>query len=209
MSATDPFRLGLTGSIGMGKSTTARMFASRGIPVYDADATVHRLYSGEAAILIEQAFPGTTGPKGVDRSKLSAEVVGKPDAMKQLEAIIHPLAHLEERKFLEAAQLEGHEIVLLDIPLLFETGGVDRVDAIIVVTAPAEEQRRRVLARPDMNEEKFKAILAKQTPDAHKRQHCDYVIDTGRGMEHAKARVDEIIQEVREKLKQGIGLNRS
>ncbi len=189
--------IGLTGSIGMGKSTTAQMFRDAGVPVHDADATVHRLYRSEAVGPIEAAFPGTTGPDGVDRAELGAAVIGRPDAMKRLEAIVHPLVREAENEF--RAEVADKPLAVLDIPLLFETGGADRVDAIVVVTAPADVQRARVLARPDMSPDKFAAILAKQTPDAEKRARADFVIDTSRGMKTARADVAAIIQTLSEK----------
>lgn len=189
-------KAGLTGSIGMGKSTTAQMFRDEGIAVHDADATVHELYSGIAAPLVEQAFPRTVKNGVVDRSELGKHVIGNPENMKRLEAIIHPLVHKQEQEFLEAARKRGDAMVVLDIPLLFETGGYQRVDKIIVVTAPAEVQRQRVLAREGMSEEKFMAILAKQVSDAEKRKKADYLIDTGKGMESARMEVQKIIAEL-------------
>lgn len=188
--------LGLTGSIGMGKSTTAKLFAEEGVPVHDADAAVHLLYEGEATSEIERAFPGTTADGKVDRQKLGARVVGNAAAMKQLEAIVHPLVRKSEQRFLENARANGTAVVVLDIPLLFEVGGQDRVDAVVVVSAPATEQRRRVLERPGMSEEKFEALLAKQVPDDEKRRRADYVIDTGQGVEHARAQVRSILAEL-------------
>jgi len=192
-------KAGLTGSIGMGKSTTAEMFCEAGIPVYDADATVHELYEGEAASIIEDAFPGTTLNGKVDRSLLGKQVIGKPDAMKKLEQLVHPLVHAKEQEFLKRSETNGANLVLLDIPLLFETGGEGRVDMIIVVSASAEEQRRRVLAREGMTEEKFSAILARQIPDAEKRERADFVIDTGQGLDHARAQVKSVIAEITQK----------
>ena len=186
-------RAGLTGSIGMGKSTTAQMFRDEGIAVYDADAIVHELYSGEATPLIEAAFPNTTKDGTVDRTKLSEYVIGKPENMKKLEAIIHPLVHKREQEFLKETKERGDKLVVLDIPLLFETGGIGRVDKIIVVTAPAEVQRERVLARDGMTVEKFEAILTRQVPDSEKREKADFVIDTSLGLEAAKERVKDII----------------
>ncbi len=188
--------LGLTGSIGMGKSTTAAMFAAEGIPVNDADAVVHRLYAGPDAVRIEEAFPGTVSDGTVDRAALSKAVLGNPDALRRLEAIVHPLVRREERAFLAACRARGDAMVVLDIPLLFEAGRKDDVDRIVVVSADAAIQRERVLARPGMTEQKFEAILARQTPDAEKRQRADYVIDTGRGLEHARAEVRRIIADV-------------
>ncbi|TIS83609.1 MAG: dephospho-CoA kinase [Mesorhizobium sp.] len=189
--------LGLTGSIGMGKSTTARMFAEAGVPVHDSDETVHRLYAGKAAPLVEAAFPGTTADGSVDRAKLGARVLGDAAALKKLEAIIHPLVRADADAFLAKHRNAGESIAVLDIPLLFETGGRGRVDKVVVVTAPAEVQRQRVLARPDMSEEKLAAILAKQVPDAEKRRLADFVIDTGNGLDAARAAVAAIIAELR------------
>ncbi|CTQ56988.1 Dephospho-CoA kinase [Roseibium album] len=187
-------RIGLTGSIGMGKSTTAKMFAAQGVPVHDADAIVHALYEGRAAPLIEAAFPGTVFEGKVDRTLLSPHVLGNPEAMKQLEAIVHPLVREEEQKFLKNAKAAGHSIVLLDIPLLFETSGESRVDVIVVVTADPEVQRQRVLERPGMSEERFQAILHKQMPDTDKRKQADFQIDTGLGMEAAEQSVRSILK---------------
>ncbi|MBN9222032.1 MAG: dephospho-CoA kinase [Mesorhizobium sp.] len=188
--------LGLTGSIGMGKSTTAKMFVDAGVPVHDSDETVHRLYAGKAAPLVEAAFPGTTAGGVVDRAKLGARVLGDAAALKQLEAIIHPLVRADADAFLARHRNAGESIAVLDIPLLFETGGRGRVDKVVVVTAPAEVQRQRVLARPGMGEEKLASILAKQVPDAEKRKLADFVIDTGNGLEAARAAVDAIIAEL-------------
>jgi dephospho-CoA kinase len=189
--------LGLTGSIGMGKSATAKMFAEAGVPVHDSDETVHRLYSGAAAPLIEAAFPGTLVDGVVDRAKLGARVLGDAAALKRLEAIIHPLVRADADAFLARHRNAGESIVVLDIPLLFETGGRGRVDKVVVVTAPAEVQRQRVLARPGMTEQKLAAILAKQVPDEEKRRLADFVIDTGQGLEAARAAVAAIIAELR------------
>ncbi|MBZ9703299.1 MULTISPECIES: dephospho-CoA kinase [unclassified Mesorhizobium] len=189
--------LGLTGSIGMGKSTTAKMFAEAGIPVHDSDETVHRLYAGKAAPLVEAAFPGTTGAGGVDRAKLGARVLGDAAALKRLEAIIHPLVRADADAFLARNRAAGAPLAVLDIPLLFETGGRDRVDKVVVVTAPAEVQRQRVLARPGMSEEKLASILASQVPDAQKRRQADFVIDTSRGLDAARAEVKAIIADLR------------
>ncbi|TPJ55641.1 MULTISPECIES: dephospho-CoA kinase [unclassified Mesorhizobium] len=189
--------LGLTGSIGMGKSTTAKMFAEAGIPVHDSDETVHRLYAGKAAPLVEAAFPGTTGAGGVDRAKLGARVLGDAAALKRLEAIIHPLVRADADAFLARNRAAGAPLAVLDIPLLFETGGRDRVDKVVVVTAPAEVQRQRVLARPGMSEEKLASILASQVPDAQKRRQADFVIDTSQGLDAARAEVKAIIADLR------------
>ncbi|TPI21272.1 dephospho-CoA kinase [Mesorhizobium sp. B3-2-1] len=188
--------LGLTGSIGMGKSTTAEMFAEAGVPVHDSDEAVHRLYAGKAAPLVEAAFPGTTAGGSVDRAKLGARVLGDTAALKKLEAIIHPLVRADADAFLARHRNAGESIAVLDIPLLFETGGRGRVDKVVVVTAPAEVQRQRVLARPGMSEEKLASILAKQVPDAEKRRRADFVIDTGEGMDAARAAVAAIIAEL-------------
>ncbi|MBZ9672246.1 dephospho-CoA kinase [Mesorhizobium sp. ES1-3] len=188
--------LGLTGSIGMGKSTTAKMFAEAGVPVHDSDEAVHRLYAGKAAPLVEAAFPGTAVGGSVDRAKLGARVLGDTAALKKLEAIIHPLVRADADAFLARHRNAGESIAVLDIPLLFETGGRGRVDKVVVVTAPAEVQRQRVLARPGMSEEKLASILAKQVPDAEKRRRADFVIDTGEGMDAARAAVAAIIAEL-------------
>ncbi len=188
------FRLGLTGSIGMGKSTTAAMFRDRGVPVHDADAVVHQLYRGAAVGPIGSAFPGVVVDGVVDRARLSAKVVGDPAAMKRLEAIVHPLVHAAEAGFLMDAATKGARLVVLDIPLLFETGGVARVDAVAVVSCPAFVQRERVLARPGMSVEKFEAILARQMPDAEKRQRAHFVIETGRGLSDARVQVDGLLR---------------
>ncbi len=188
--------LGLTGSIGMGKSTTAAMFAGRGVPVNDADAVVHDLYRGRAVPLVAEAFPDAIVDGVVDRGRLAQAVLGDPQALKRLEAIVHPLVREAERAFVAEHRAAGTPLVVLDIPLLFEVGGEDRVDRIAVVTAPFEVQRERVLARPGMTEEKFSAILAKQLPDAEKRARADFVIDTGLGMNCAQAAVDRIIGEL-------------
>jgi dephospho-CoA kinase len=187
--------LGLTGSIGMGKSTTAAMFEAEGVPVYDSDAAVHALYAagGAAVAPVEAAFPGVVVDGAIDRAKLSAKVVGDPEALAKLEAIVHPLVGAHRIGFFQKAQAENHQIVVLDIPLLFETGGQKSVDKIVVVSAPPEVQRARVLARPEMTPEKFEAILARQTPDAEKRARADFVIDTGQGVEHARKQVRDLL----------------
>ncbi len=188
--------LGLTGSIGMGKSTTAKMFAEAGVPVHDSDETVHRLYAGKAAPLVEAAFPGTTQAGVVDRVKLAGQVLADPAALKRLEAIVHPLVRADADAFLAKHRAAGAPIAVLDIPLLFETGGRNRVDKVVVVTASPDIQRDRVLARPGMNEEKFAAILAKQVPDAEKRRQADFIIDTGQGFEAARKAVEAIVAEL-------------
>ena len=188
--------LGLTGSIGMGKSTTARMFEDAGVPVHDSDATVHRLYAGPAAPLVEEAFPGTVRDGVVDRGLLGSRVLGDKSALARLEAIIHPLVRAEADAFLEQNRKTGAPVVVLDIPLLFETGARDRVDRVLVVTADAAIQRDRVLSRPGMTLERFEAILASQVPDATKRSAADYVIDTGLGLDHARHAVASILDDL-------------
>ena len=188
--------LGLTGSIGTGKSTTAKMFAAQGIPVNDADQVVHELYAGEAVPLIEAAFPGTTADGKVDRTLLARQLIDNPEGFKRLEAIVHPLVRQKEVAFLEQERAKGTPAVLLDIPLLYETGGESRLDKVIVVTCSPETQAERVLARPGMTEEKFKSILARQVPDAEKRQRADFIVDTEQGMEAARAQVRDILTEL-------------
>lgn len=185
--------LGLTGSIGMGKTTTARFFREAGIPVHDADQTVHDLYRGEAAALVESAFPGTTRNGAVDRELLRQQVVGKPEALRRLEQIIHPLVHQHENQFLRAERAKNSPLVVLDIPLLFETGADKRCDKIAVVSAPPPIQRQRVMARQQMSEDQFQTLLAKQMPDAEKRRRADFIIDSSQGLEAAKRAVDDII----------------
>ncbi len=183
--------VGLTGSIGMGKSTTSAMFQAEGVPVYDADAAVHALYAkgGAAVAPVEAAFPGVVVDGAIDRAKLSAYVVGKPEALKKLEAIVHPLVGESRKVFFQAAAEANAPLVILDIPLLFETGGERNVAAVIVVSAPEEVQRERVMARPDMTAEKLDAILARQMPDAEKRARADIVIDTSQGLDSAREQV--------------------
>src|ERR1700710_2458560 len=187
--------LGLTGSIGMGKSTTAKLFAEAGVPVYDADATVHRIYQGEAAPAIEAAFPGTTVDGKVDRTRLSARVVHDPAAMKQLEQIVHPMLGASRQKFLSEAEQGGAPVAVVDVPLLFETGGEKRVDAVVVVTTTPEIQRERILARDNMTGEKLDAILARQRPDAEKRKRADFVVDTSHGLDPVRIRIRDILVE--------------
>jgi len=187
--------LGLTGSIGMGKSTTATLFAEAGVPVYDADATVHMLYEGEAVSAIEAAFPGTTANGKVDRSKLSARVVHDPAAIKQLEQIVHPMLGASRQKFLADAERSGAAVAVVDVPLLFETGGEKRVDAVVVVTTTPELQRQRILARDNMTSEKLDAILARQLPDAEKRRRADFVVDTSDGLDPVRLRIRDILNE--------------
>lgn len=183
---------GLTGSIGMGKSTVAAMFADEGVPVHDADATVHALYSGAAAPLIEQAFPGTASSGRVDRLKLGAIVLADAAAMARLESIVHPLVRAEEQRFLERQRKAGAPLVILDIPLLFETGRDSDIGQIVVVSAGEEAQRERVLKRPGMTEDKFRAILARQVPDAEKRRRATHVVDTSGSLEDTRMQVRRI-----------------
>jgi len=190
------FILGLTGSLGMGKSTTAKFFAEAGVPVHDADAAVHRLYEGEAVPLIEAAFPGTTGGGKVDRDKLGQRVLGDTAALKTLEAIVHPLVRKAEERFLADAERSGAKVAVLDIPLLFETGGDKRCDAVVVVSAPPPTQRARVLERAGMTEQKFQALLGKQVPDDEKRARADFIVDSGQGFEAARRQVHEILAQV-------------
>ena len=190
------FILGLTGSISMGKSTTARLFAEAGVPVHDADAAVHRLYDGEATPAIEAAFPGTTAGGKVDRQKLAARVLDDAAAIKRLEEIVHPLVRESEQKFLAAAAVQAARVVVLDIPLLFETGGDARVDAVVVVSAPPEVQRARALERPGMTAAKLDAIMAKQMADSEKRARAHFVVDSSRGIDSARAQVHGILRAV-------------
>jgi dephospho-CoA kinase len=187
--------IGLTGSIAMGKSTTAKLFADAGVPVHDADAAVHRLYEGEAVPAIEAAFPGTTRDGKVDRTLLGRRVLGDAVALKRLESIVHPLVRESEQRFLKDAEASGAPVVVLDIPLLFETGGQARVDAVVVVSAPAEIQRQRVLER-GIGPGQLESLLARQTPDAEKRRRADFVVDSSQGIEHARRQVDSILAAV-------------
>jgi dephospho-CoA kinase len=189
------FVIGLTGSIAMGKTTTARLFAEEGVPVHDADAAVHKLYEGEASGQIEAAFPGSTRNGRVDRTALGKQVVGDQPALRRLEAIVHPLVRNAEQKFLRDAEHSGAKVVVLDIPLLFETGGESRVDATVVVSAPEGAQRERVLAR-GLSLEQLEALLVRQMPDAEKRRRADFVVDSGQGVEHARTQVRQILHAV-------------
>ena len=189
--------IGLTGSVGMGKSTVAGHLRTLGIPVCDADAIVHELYEDEAVAPIEAAFPGTTVAGKVDRAKLSAALLADPPGFARLEAIVHPLVKAAERACLSAAFRSGATIAVLEIPLLMETGGAARCDATLVVSAPADVQRRRVLARPGMTDAKLAAILARQMPDAEKRGRADFVVDTGVSIEQTLAQVDTVISALR------------
>jgi dephospho-CoA kinase len=188
--------LGLTGSMGMGKSTTAKLFAEAGVPVYDADATVHMIYQGEAVPVIEAAFPGTTDNGKVDRSRLSASVVHDPLAIKRLEAIVHPMLRAHHQQFLDEAERSGAPVAVVDVPLLFETGGDKRVDAVVVVTTSPEIQRERILARGTMTSEALEGLLARQMPDAEKRQRADFVVDTSSGLDPVRERIRDILDQV-------------
>jgi dephospho-CoA kinase len=185
--------IGLTGSIGMGKSTTAAMFEQEGVPVNDADAAVHDLYRGNAVGPVAEAFPGTLKNGVIDRQELSRQLSSDPGKLPLLESIVHPLVRQREVDFLNHQKKAGAEVVVLDIPLLFETGGEERVDAVVVVSCDPQLQRQRVLARPGMSEDKLEMILARQVPDGEKRRKADFVIDTGTGTEVARQRVKEII----------------
>lgn len=188
------FILGLTGSIGMGKSTTSGFFRARGVPVHDADATVHALYRGRAVPAIAAAFPDAVVDGAVDRTRLSAAVVGKPEQLRQLEAIIHPLVREEELGFIARCRKAGAGVAVLDVPLLLETAGEGRCDAVCVITTAANIQRERVLARPGMTVEKFEAILARQMPDSDKRRRAHFLVDTGHGLLAAQRQVDSILR---------------
>jgi len=190
------FVLGLTGSIGMGKSTTAKFFREAGVPVHDSDAAVHRLYEGEAVAPVEAAFSGVTVDGRIDRTKLSAKLVGKPDEIKRLEAIVHPLVRAVTQRFREEHAARGDRVIVLDIPLLFETGGEKNCDAVVVVSAPADVQRGRVLARPGMTAERLDALLARQMPDADKRARAHFIVDSSRSYDSARAQVHGILRAV-------------
>lgn len=192
--------LGLTGSIGMGKSTTAALFAEEGVPVYDADAAVHRLYEpgGAAVAPVSEAFPGVEENGAINREKLSAMVVGKAEEMRKLERIVFPLVGQAQTDFIKRNLEKGTKIVVLDVPLLLEGNGKRYSDAIVVVSAPADVQRARVLARPGMTEEKFRAILAKQMPDQEKRKHADFIINTAHGIEDARMQIRAVLDALRD-----------
>ena len=190
------FILGLTGSIGMGKSVTANFFREAGVPVHDSDAVVHRLYEGEAVAPVEAAFPGVTVEGKIDRGKLAERLVGRPEAIKQLEAIVHPLVRAVSDRFVSEHEARGSRVIVLDIPLLFETGGETRCDAVVVVSAPAEVQRARVLKRPGMTAERFDALLARQMSDAEKRARAHFVVDSSRSFDSARAQVHGILRAV-------------
>ncbi|HEY0282895.1 MAG TPA: dephospho-CoA kinase [Rhizomicrobium sp.] len=206
--AERPFMVGLTGSIGMGKSETAKMFARLGLPVYDADAAVHALYEpgGAAVAEIAQAFPGSVKNGRVDRGELARQLGADRAAFARLEAIVHPLTAAAERAFIERARAEGAQLVVLDIPLLFETGGKARMDAVVVVSASPQVQRARVLAREGMSEERLDGLLARQMPDAEKRAQADFVVETDQGLDHAFSQVKKIVAQLSERrAKQGTG----
>lgn len=188
--------LGLTGSAAMGKSTIAAMFAEAGAAVFDADRAVHALYRGAAVPLVEAAFPGTTADGAVDREKLRQRVLGDPDAVARLETLVHPLVRAEEEKFRAAAAGAGRRVVLLDVPLFFETGGETRVDLVIVASAPAAIQRARMLSRPGMNEERLAAMLARQLSDAEKRARAHFIIDTSGELSRTRKAVGDILRAV-------------
>jgi dephospho-CoA kinase len=190
------FILGLTGSIGMGKSTTAKFFREAGVPVHDSDAVVHRLYAGEAVEPVEEAFPGTVVDGRVDRAKLSERLIGNPEAIKRLEAIVHPLVRAVSQRFVHEQAARGARTIVLDIPLLFETGGEKNVDAVVVVSAPAEVQRARVLSRPGVTAERLEALLARQMPDAQKRARAHFVVDSSRSFDSARAQVHAILRAI-------------
>ena len=190
------FILGLTGSIGMGKSTTANFFAEAGVPVHDSDAAVHRLYEGEAVAPVAAAFAGVAVDGRIDRAKLAEQLIGKPDAIKRLEAIVHPLVRAATQRFVQEQAAKGARVILLDIPLLFETGGEKNVDAIVVVSSPPQVQRARVLARPGMTAEKLDALLTRQMPDAEKRARAHFVVDTSRSFDSARAQVHGILRAI-------------
>ena len=198
MTAGKILRVGLTGSIGMGKSTTAQMFRDEGIAVLDSDQIVHDLYRGAAVAPIAAAFPDVVIDGAVDRSALGLRVLGDPAAMEKLEAIVHPLVWTARDAFIQERQAQGDRIVVYDVPLLFETGADKSVDAIVVVTAPPELQKQRVLMRPGMTQEKFEAIAGKQTPDTEKRARADFIVETGEGLDAARAQVRHILKTLRE-----------
>ena len=190
------FILGLTGSIGMGKSTTAGFFREAGVPVHDSDAVVHRLYEGEAVGPVEAAFPGVAVDGAIDRAKLAQKLVGNPDAIRTLEAIVHPLVRAVSERFIAEQAARGARMIVLDIPLLFETGGETRVDAVVVVSAPADVQRARVLSRDGMTAERLDALLARQMPDAEKRARAHFVVDSSRSFDSARAQVHGILRAI-------------
>jgi dephospho-CoA kinase len=186
--------VGLTGSIGMGKSTTAALFKARGTAVHDADAAVHRLYAGKAVAAIEALFPGVVVGGAVDRARLFDYLVGDPAALARLEALVHPLVRQSETEFLKRCRAEGRKIAVLDVPLLFETGRFRDVDVVVVVSAAAEIQRARVMERPGMTEAKLQSLLARQVPDREKRRRAHFVVDSGHGLAAAGRQVDAILR---------------
>lgn len=196
--------IGLTGSIGMGKSETARMFARAGVPVFDSDAAVHDLMApgGAAVAPVVRAFPGVDGQDGIDRKKLGARVFGDREKLERLESILHPLVAERRQAFFEAAQKDGHAMVVADVPLLFETGGEQACDYTVVVSAAPEVQRARVLARPGMTPDRLAAILEKQMPDGEKRRRADFVVQTDRGFDYAEQQVRDIIRKIEENRQQ-------
>ncbi|MBB3527331.1 dephospho-CoA kinase [Rhizobium sp. BK456] len=196
-------KIGLTGSIGMGKSTAGKLFAEAGIPLNDSDAVVHDLYAGEAAPLVDAAFPGTMKDGAVDRHELGRQLALDPGGFKRLEAIVHPLVRKREMEFLKRQRRAGAGMVVLDIPLLFETNAWERVDVVVVVSAGPQIQRERVLAREGMTEEKFEMILSRQTPDGEKRRRADYLIDSSRSIAETKERVLEIIADLKTRIAKG------
>jgi dephospho-CoA kinase len=190
------FLLGLTGSIGMGKSTTANFFREAGVPVHDSDAVVHRLYEGEAVGPVEAAFPGVTVDGRIDRGKLADKLVGRPEAIRQLESIVHPLVRAVSDRFVSESAARGARVIVLDIPLLFETGGEAKCDAVVVVSAPGDVQRARVLRRLGMTADRFDALLARQMSDAEKRARAHFVVDSSRSFDSARAQVHGILRAV-------------
>jgi dephospho-CoA kinase len=196
VSEERPFVLCLTGSLGMGKSTAAKFFAEEGVAVHDSDATVHALYEGEATPLIEAAFPGSTSGGKVDRNKLAAMVLNDKAALARLEAIVHPMVTASREMFLAEAQARGEKIVVFDVPLLFETKAERGCNAVVVVSAPPEIQRKRAFERPGMTDDKLAAILAKQMPDAEKRGHADFVVDSSQSFDHTRTQIRDILRKV-------------
>ena len=186
--------IGLTGGIGMGKSAAAERFASHGIPVFNADLCVHQLYEGEAVAAIEAAFPGVARGGKIDRKLLSEKIAGSPQRLRQLEAIVHPMVVAAEIDFLIEQENKGEKLAVLEIPLLFETGAEKRIDVTVVLSAPAELQRERVLARPGMSVDKLEHLLARQLPDAERRARADYVVDSGESLEDMHRALDKLIE---------------
>ncbi|MBV9569703.1 MAG: dephospho-CoA kinase [Alphaproteobacteria bacterium] len=207
MTKHRPLVLGLTGSIGMGKTETAKLFAKLGVPVHDADAAVHKLYERGGSLVdeISRAFPGTVRDGKVDRAALAMEIGTSAEKLKRLEQIVHPLVAQEQRAFIEKAAQTGAEIVVLDVPLLYETGGHTRMDTVVVVSAPREIQRARVLSRPGMTPEKLDRLLARQMPDAEKRAQAHFVVETDKGLDHAFVQVKEIVAALRERRRRETG----